>query len=162
MAIYNYTLGFPQSGADRIMKSAIISTQQKFKSASIVHSSMSFNHNRQHILNYAAFMAQPKIKTATTDSSLEILVSRGNIALTVISSSTSFPTRTNMVIASNSLIENEIDAEIQAMTMDEIISAIEAQFGAWADREDIGDDWVERLRSESDDRLSDIYNPTQE
>ncbi len=34
---------------------------------------------------------------------------------------------------------------------------IEAQFGKWKDRDDIDDNWLEKLRSDSDVRLERIY-----
>ncbi len=50
------------------------------------------------------------------------------------------------------------DPEILLMSEDEIKVAVLAAFGAWADREDITDDWLDDLRRGWSDRLDDLYS----
>lgn len=47
--------------------------------------------------------------------------------------------------------------EIPAISEEEI-SKILASFGAWADREDITDDWLDNLRSGWEQRLKELYS----
>jgi hypothetical protein len=49
--------------------------------------------------------------------------------------------------------------DARAKELEEIWAKIDAQFGSWADREDITDNWVEKMREESDERLRDILDP---
>ncbi len=50
------------------------------------------------------------------------------------------------------------DPEILAMSEEEIRAEILAAFGAWADRDDITDDWLDDLRRGWSDRLDDLYS----
>lgn len=50
------------------------------------------------------------------------------------------------------------DPVIRALSRAEIISEINAMFGKWNNREDIGDDWLENIRRGWDNRLDDIFN----
>lgn len=57
----------------------------------------------------------------------------------------------------------EDDPELAAMTDTELVAAAKALYGAWADREDIGETWLEDLRAadaaEWDKRLAELYGP---
>lgn len=56
----------------------------------------------------------------------------------------------------------EEDPEIMAMTDEEILNEVLAMAGAWADREDMSDTWLEDLRAGWIDRLGTLYNePTE-
>lgn len=50
------------------------------------------------------------------------------------------------------------DPTIRALSREEIISEINAMFGKWENREDIGEDWLENIRRGWDTRLDDIFN----
>jgi hypothetical protein len=49
------------------------------------------------------------------------------------------------------------DAEILAMGDEEYLAAIDALGGAWSNRDDISDHWLEEIRGEWDKRLGDLY-----
>jgi hypothetical protein len=57
----------------------------------------------------------------------------------------------------------EDDPEIAAMSNAEIVAAAKALCGAWANRQDIDDNWVENMRNQWSDgwkeRLADLYGP---
>ena len=57
----------------------------------------------------------------------------------------------------------EEDPEIAAMSNTEIVAAAKALCGAWADCQDIDDDWVENMRNKwsmgGRERLADLYGP---
>lgn len=57
------------------------------------------------------------------------------------------------------LVKDE-DPETAAMSLAELRKIALAAFGSWADRDDIGDDWLENIRSSWDDRLDELYNDT--
>ena len=50
------------------------------------------------------------------------------------------------------------DSEIMSMSPDEIKAEVLAAFGAWADREDITDEWLEILRQSWNNRLDELYS----
>lgn len=54
------------------------------------------------------------------------------------------PKLSNMTPKPRMLYED--DPEIAAMTDEELLSSVKAMFGAWADREDITDDWLGEIR----------------
>jgi hypothetical protein len=60
----------------------------------------------------------------------------------------------------NSAIDD--DPEIAGLTDNELMAEIEAAFGAWKDREDITDDWLDNMRHGWDDRLTDLYGQNAE
>ena len=62
----------------------------------------------------------------------------------------------NSMPATTGLIEDE-DREIAAMTDAEILTAVRAMAGAWADRDDIDDNWLKDSRSSWYDRLDKFY-----
>jgi len=49
------------------------------------------------------------------------------------------------------------DQNLPALSDEEIKAEILAAFGAWANREDITDDWLEELRRGWVERLDEIY-----
>jgi hypothetical protein len=51
----------------------------------------------------------------------------------------------------------EDEPEIAPMSIDELRAAVEAAYGAWADREDITDDWLDNLRTGWNYRLEKLY-----
>lgn len=51
------------------------------------------------------------------------------------------------------------DPETAAMSDKEILAEVRAMFGAWADRDDIDDNWLDDIRSTWDDRLDGLYGP---
>jgi hypothetical protein len=60
----------------------------------------------------------------------------------------------------NSAIDD--DPEIAGLTDNELMAEIDAAFGAWKDREDITDDWLDNMRHGWDDRLTDLYGQNAE
>lgn len=54
-------------------------------------------------------------------------------------------------------IDYSEDPEILAMSEEEIRAEVLAAFGAWADREDMTDDWLDELRRGWNDRLDELY-----
>jgi len=56
-----------------------------------------------------------------------------------------------------SYVDEKDDSDIRSMSEEEIIRLAFECFGMWKDRDDIGDDWVEEMRSTSIDRLEHIY-----
>jgi hypothetical protein len=67
---------------------------------------------------------------------------------------------TTHMIPKNKAFDN--DPEIAALTDSELMADINALFGAWEDREEITDDWLENMRRGWDDRLTDLYGPDKE
>lgn len=55
-------------------------------------------------------------------------------------------------------VYNSEDPEILAMSEEEIRAEVLAAFGAWADRDDITDDWLDDIRRGWSDRLDDLYS----
>jgi hypothetical protein len=57
----------------------------------------------------------------------------------------------------------EEDPDLAAMSDKELVAAAKSLYGAWAGREDIGDNWLEEMRAEDasewDKRLAEIYGP---
>lgn len=70
------------------------------------------------------------------------------------------PDMTDLPISDRNIFED--DPEILAMTDEELTSAALSLFGSWADREDIGDDWLDEIRSHWHDHWEDRYGPDQE
>jgi hypothetical protein len=53
----------------------------------------------------------------------------------------------------------EEDPEIMALSDSEIKTEVVSMYGIWADRDDIGDDWLNNMRSGWSNRLEDLYGP---
>lgn len=61
-----------------------------------------------------------------------------------------------------SIFVKDEDREISLMSDAEIVGAVEALFGAWADRDDLDDDWYDEFRGTWFDQLEGMNNESRE
>lgn len=68
--------------------------------------------------------------------------------------------RFNMEVTEPKVYDN--DPEILALTDAQIKAEALAMNGAWVDRDDINDEWLDNLRSGWNERLDEVYGPNNE
>ncbi|GIV66682.1 MAG: hypothetical protein KatS3mg054_0668 [Chloroflexus sp.] len=112
---------------------------------------------------FSSFQKSPEIvwKSALLKTSSSVLLSIGamnSMMITTMFNASSSRDWRIMTEKKSPFVYNSEDPEILAMSEEEIRAEVLAAFGAWADRDDITDDWLDGIRRGWSDRLDDLYS----
>ncbi len=100
----------------------------------------------------------PVMKTRNSGDPFIIFSSEGPIIKRVIFYKASSAESIEAIAMSpKKFVVYEDDPEIAAMSRKELKAALEAAFGAWADRDDINDEWLDNLSKGWSLRFDELY-----